>query len=57
MCAIAAGLAACGHAEMKSASTPTTAVRMSAITPTLADHSHIPHHPALISERITVTVK
>jgi hypothetical protein len=23
----------------------------------LADHNHIPHHPAILSERITVTVK
>lgn len=23
----------------------------------LADHNHIPHHPAVVSERITVTVK
>jgi hypothetical protein len=23
----------------------------------LADHNHIPHHPALLSERITITVK
>ena len=47
--------------SVAAAATPAARIELKPGTHTLqlllADHNHIPHHPLVISERITVTVK